>query len=55
MLSALEWASVNADRRGISGPRYQINDARGEGTDSDHRGGTIPPFILRWLWQDRTK
>jgi enterochelin esterase family protein len=55
MLSALQWANANADRRNVTGPRYQINHVWGEGPHSDNHGGAILPDILRWLWKDYPK
>jgi enterochelin esterase family protein len=55
MLSALEWANTNADRKKEPGPRYQINHEWGDGNHSDTHGGAILPDILRWLWQDYPK
>jgi len=55
MLSALEWANANADRRNTPGPRYQINHDWGDGAHSDQHGGAILPDILRWVWKDQTK
>jgi enterochelin esterase family protein len=52
MLSALQWANLNADRRNISGPRYQVNHVWGDGAHSDNHGGAILPDMLRWLWKD---
>ena len=55
MLSALEWANANADRKKEPGPRYQINHAWGDGSHSDNHGGAILPDILRWLWHEYPK
>ena len=55
MLSALEWANANADRKNDPGPRYQINHEWGDGAHSDNHGGAILPDILRWLWSDYPK
>lgn len=55
MLSALQWANANADRRNISGPRYEVNHVWGEGAHSDNHGGAILPDILRWIWKDYPK
>lgn len=55
MLSALEWANTNADRKNTPGPRYQVNHAWGDGGHSDNHGGAILPDILRWLWRDYPK
>ena len=55
MLSALEWANTNADRRNVPGPRYQIKHVWGDGAHSDNHGGAILPDILRWLWADYPK
>jgi len=52
MLSALEWANANADRRTEPGPRYQVNHEWGDGSHSDSHGGAILPDILRWMWKD---
>lgn len=50
MLSALEWANANADRRNVPGPRYRIRHEWGDGAHSDTHGGVLLPDILRWLW-----
>jgi hypothetical protein len=55
MLSALEWANANADKKNLPGPRYQINHEWGDGGHSDAHGGAILPDMLRWLWQDYPK
>jgi enterochelin esterase family protein len=53
MLSALEWANAEADRRHDSGPRYRINHVWGDGGHSDAQGGALLPDILRWMWGER--
>jgi enterochelin esterase family protein len=50
ILSALEFANANADRRKVEGPRYRINHVWGDGTHSDSHGGAILPDMLRWIW-----
>jgi hypothetical protein len=55
MLSALEWANANADRKNTPGPRYQINHEWGDGSHSDNHGGAILPDILRWMWREYPK
>jgi enterochelin esterase-like enzyme len=50
MLSALNYANANADRRGAAGPRYVVQHAWGDGAHSDVHGGAILPDILRWIW-----
>jgi enterochelin esterase-like enzyme len=55
MLSALEWANANADRKNMPGPRYRINHVWGDGGHSDDHGGAILPDILRWIWLDYPK
>jgi enterochelin esterase family protein len=52
MLSALEWANANADTNYISGPRYQVKHAWGDGAHNGKHGGAIFPDVLRWLWTD---
>lgn len=52
MLSSLEWANDNADKRADKGPRYQINYLWGDGGHSDQHGGSLLPEILRWMWKD---
>jgi hypothetical protein len=49
MLSALEWANAEADRKGTAGPRYEVNHAWGEGQHSDEHGGSLLPDVLRWM------
>ncbi len=50
MLSALEYANANADRRNVAGPRYEFTHEWGDGGHSDQHGGAILPDILRWIW-----
>jgi enterochelin esterase family protein len=50
MLSALEYANANADRKKDTGVRYQINHVWGDGGHSDVHGGAILPDMLRWIW-----
>jgi enterochelin esterase family protein len=52
MLSALNFANTEADRRHEPGPRYEVNHIWGEGNHSDNHGGSILPDVLRWLWKD---
>lgn len=51
MLSALEWANAEADRRRAPGPRYVVRHVWGDGAHSDQHGGALLPDILRWLWK----
>jgi enterochelin esterase family protein len=51
MLSALEWANAEADRKKTPGPRYAVEHVWGDGAHSDQHGGAILPDILRWLWK----
>ena len=51
MLSALDWANAEADRKQTPGPRYQVNHVWGDGAHSDQHGGSLLPEILRWMWQ----
>ncbi len=53
MVSALEWANAEADRRQTAGPRYDIKHVWGDGAHSDEHGGSLLPDILRWLWRDQ--
>jgi Putative esterase len=50
MLSALEWANAEAERKQTPGPRYVVRHVWGDGAHSDQHGGAILPEILRWLW-----
>jgi enterochelin esterase family protein len=50
VLSALEWANAEADRKGTVGARYAVRHVWGDGAHSDQHGGALPPEILRWLW-----
>lgn len=50
MLSALEWANAEANRRNVSGPRYEVKHLWGQGAHSDDHGGALLPKILRWMW-----
>ncbi|HEY7120370.1 MAG TPA: alpha/beta hydrolase-fold protein [Tepidisphaeraceae bacterium] len=52
MLSAIEWANTNADKKNIQGPRYEVNHEWGHGTHNPNHGGAILPESLRWLWKD---
>jgi len=52
MLSALEWANAEADRKQLPGPRYDVTHVWGDGGHSDEHGGSLLPDILRWLWRD---
>jgi len=51
MLSALEWANAEADRKQTPGARYRVRHVWGDGAHSDQHGGALLPDILRWLWQ----
>jgi enterochelin esterase-like enzyme len=51
MLSALEWANAEADRKQTPGARYTVKHVWGDGAHSDQHGGALLPDILRWLWQ----
>ena len=51
MLSALEWANAEADRKQTPGPRYVVKHEWGDGAHSDQHGGALLPDILRWMWQ----
>jgi enterochelin esterase family protein len=51
MLSALEWANAEAERKQTPGARYQVRHVWGDGAHSDQHGGALLPDILRWLWQ----
>ncbi len=51
MLSALEWANAEADRKQRPGPRYAVKHVWGDGPHSDQHGGALLPEILRWMWQ----
>jgi poly(3-hydroxybutyrate) depolymerase len=55
MLSALEFANTNADKKKIEGPRYRINHVWGDGPHADTHGGAILPDILRWMWGTESK
>jgi enterochelin esterase family protein len=50
VLSALEWANAEADRKGTVGARYAVRHVWGDGAHSDQHGGALLPEILRWLW-----
>ncbi len=51
LLSALEWANAEADRKQTPGPRYVVEHVWGDGAHSDQHGGSILPDILRWMWK----
>lgn len=55
MLSALNWANAEADRRNTSGPHYRVKHEWGDGAHSDQHGGAILPDILRWLWKEQVE
>ena len=55
MLDALDFANVNADRKKLAGPRYDVNHAWGDGNHSDSHGGQLLPDILRWMFKDVPK
>ena len=55
LLSALEWANAEADRKGTVGARYAVRHVWGDGAHSDQHGGALLPDILRWLWQPNAK
>ncbi len=50
MLSALNWANAEADRKGDTGPRYKVRHVWGEGAHSDEHGGVLLPEMLRWMF-----
>jgi enterochelin esterase family protein len=52
MLSALNWANANADKRKVEGPRYDAKAVWGEGKHSGKHGGAIFADSLRWLWRE---
>jgi len=47
MLSALEFANANADRKKIEGPRYDINHIWGDGAHPIRTVAALLPDILR--------
>lgn len=51
LLSALEWANAEADRKQVPGARYKVQHVWGDGAHSDQHGGALLPDMLRWLWQ----
>jgi enterochelin esterase family protein len=53
MLSALEWANLNADQTKAPGPRYDVKHVWGDGAHNGKHGGAIFPDVLRWLWRDQ--
>lgn len=55
MLSALNWANAEADRRNATGPRYRVKHEWGDGAHSDQHGGALLPDILRWLWREQVQ
>ena len=52
MLSSLEYANANADKKQDAGPRYDFHHVWGDGAHSDQQGGAILPDILRWMFRD---
>jgi hypothetical protein len=55
MVSAIEFANANADRRKVEGPRYRMKYVWGEGGHSDDHGGALLPDMLRWMWGSSAK
>jgi enterochelin esterase family protein len=53
MVSALNWANANANRRQIPGARYRVEHVWTDGAHSDDHGGALLPDALRWLWKDK--
>lgn len=53
MLSALDWANAEADRKQLTGPRYDVTHVWGDGAHSDAHGGALLPDMLRWMWRDQ--
>jgi len=55
VLSALEFANANADKKQDPGPRYDMKHAWGDGNHSDTHGGALLPDILRWMFRDAAR
>lgn len=50
MVSAMQYANENADRKKIDGPRYQFTAVWTDGEHNDKHPGALLPEGLRWLW-----
>ena len=55
MLAAFNYANQTADRRSLSGPRYQVKHIWTDGKHSDQHGGALLPDMLRWLWSNEAE
>ncbi|MDQ8185290.1 alpha/beta hydrolase-fold protein [Pelagicoccus sp. SDUM812002] len=52
MLAALDYANAKADRRGIEGPRYEVEAVWTDGVHNDDHAGALLPEALRWIYSD---
>ncbi len=52
MVSAMQYANQNADRKKIDGPRYQFIAVWTDGEHNDKHPGALLPEGLRWLWSE---
>jgi hypothetical protein len=52
MVRAISWANANADKKGGTGPRYDLKYVWGDGGHSDDHGGSLLPEALRWIWRN---
>lgn len=49
MVSAIEFANANADRRNLPGARYKLKYEFGDGAHTANHGASILPDVLRYL------
>lgn len=52
MVSAMEYANQNADKKSDSGARYQFKAVWTDGEHSDKHPGALLPEGLKWLWSN---
>ncbi len=55
MVSAMQYANQNADRKKIDSPRYQFTAVWTDGEHNDKHPGALLPEGLRWLWAEEKK
>ncbi len=52
MVSAMEYANKKADKKELTGPRYQVTTVWTDGEHNDKHAGALLPEGLKWLWAD---
>ncbi|GAA0877325.1 alpha/beta hydrolase-fold protein [Algoriphagus jejuensis] len=50
MVSAMEYANLNADKKNLPAPRYEFTAVWTDGEHSDKHPGALLPEGLKWLW-----